>query len=239
VFTTPTSADPLQPRLLSRVLNRGGVRRSGRRWRALRRVAAALLMIAAGISATWGPPPGAGDPVLVATRDLAVGDVLTPDDLQVRPMIAPPDGALTSPDDTTGRTISGAVRRGEVLTDVRLVPISGPAPGPGRRAISVHPADAALTDLLTAGMRVAVVGVDPSGNPVPLTTDAVVLGSPPEQTSKDQPPVLLAVLIHDADRVSAATLTGEVALQWGDSNDLIDARQPASSHNPDEPTGSN
>jgi Flp pilus assembly protein CpaB len=69
------------------------------------------------------PPPPATVPVLVAARDLAAGAALTRADLRVahRPPSSLPAGALTAPDEATGRPVSSAVRRGEVLTDVRLV----------------------------------------------------------------------------------------------------------------------
>jgi pilus assembly protein CpaB len=69
------------------------------------------------------PPPPATVPVLVAARDLAAGAALTRADLRVahRPPASLPAGALTSQAAATGRPVSSAVRRGEVLTDVRLV----------------------------------------------------------------------------------------------------------------------
>ena len=85
-----------------------------------RRALAALLAAAAaafGLAAAR-PRPG-GEKVLVAAHDLAAGAVLAPRDVTVRvfPSDAVPDGMVAG---ATGRTLSGAVRRGEPLTDARL-----------------------------------------------------------------------------------------------------------------------
>jgi Flp pilus assembly protein CpaB len=91
-------------------------------WR--RRLLSAGLMAGAMAVAlqVLAPPPPATVPVLVAARDLAAGTDLTRADLQVvyRPPASLPAGALSAPDGATGRPVSSAVRRGEVITDVRL-----------------------------------------------------------------------------------------------------------------------
>lgn len=85
-----------------------------------RRVLAALLAAVAAVSglAAARPRPH-GVRVLVAARDLAAGATLHPADLATRvlPARAVPDGVVSR---AAGRTLSGPVRRGEPLTDVRL-----------------------------------------------------------------------------------------------------------------------
>src|SRR5687768_6050468 len=92
---------------------------------ARRRLLAALLAgvaVAAGVQAATAPaPPAVG--VLTAARDLPAGAVIGDDDL-VTVDFAPgsvPNGASG---DLVGRTLAAPVRRGEPVTDVRLV---GPA----------------------------------------------------------------------------------------------------------------
>lgn len=85
-----------------------------------RRLLAALLAAIAAVSglAAARPRPH-GVRVLVAARDLAAGTTLRPADLAVRdlPARTVPSGVVTR---AAGRTLSGPVRRGEPLTDVRL-----------------------------------------------------------------------------------------------------------------------
>ena len=99
------------------------------------------------------PPPAVG--VLVAAHDLASGTLLEPDDL-VRQLFAAgavPAGVVSDP---VGRTLAGPLRRGEPVTDVRLV-----APGlargyPGLVALPVRIADPDAVALLRAGDLLSV-----------------------------------------------------------------------------------
>jgi len=183
--------------------------------RNLRRGAAAALVLTAALLLLVPPRPATGVRVVVLARDLPVGAVLAEPDLTTTAVLDPPDGALTDPGRATGQTLAGAARRGEVLTDVRLVNPVGPQPGPGRVAVPIRPADATVTDLLQPGMHVAVVAVADDGSATMLVPDAVVLLNPPPDGRRDQtPPVVLAVPQDDADRVVAAALTGTVALRF-------------------------
>jgi Flp pilus assembly protein CpaB len=128
-----------------------------------RPLAAALtaVAVAAGLHAATAPPPARVD-VLVAARDLPSGAVLGPGDLTSVPF-APgsvPDDLATS---TAGRTLAAAVRRGEPVTDVRLVG-PGLADGhPGLTAVPVRLPDAGMVGLLAAGDRIDLVAADPQG----------------------------------------------------------------------------
>jgi len=128
-----------------------------------RPLAAALtaVAVAAGLHAATAPPPARVD-VLVAARDLPSGAVLGPGDLTFVPF-APgsvPDDLATS---TAGRTLAAAVRRGEPVTDVRLVG-PGLADGhPGLTAVPVRLPDAGMVGLLAAGDRIDLVAADPQG----------------------------------------------------------------------------
>jgi len=125
--------------------------------------AAALtaVAVAAGLHAVAAPPPARID-VRVAARDLPSGAVLGPDDLTPVPF-APgsvPDDLATAP---VGRTLAAPVRRGEPVTDVRLVG-PGLADGhPGLTAVPVRLPDAGMVGLLAPGDRIDLVAADPQG----------------------------------------------------------------------------
>lgn len=206
----------LRPTPLDRVRQRWADRRRGGRWpRNLRRLLAAALVLTAAALLLLPTPPVAGTPVLVLTRDLPIGAVLLASDVTTTAVLRPPDGALTDPGPVAGRVLSGAARRGEVLTDVRLVDPIGPAPGPGRVAVPIRPADATVIDLLRPGMHVAVVAVDDAGGATALVADAVVLLVGDATARRDeQAPVVLAVPQDSADQVVAAALTGTLALRF-------------------------
>jgi Flp pilus assembly protein CpaB len=222
--TTRTVRRPgrdLQPRWPDRLRQRWADRRRGGRLpRNLRRLAAAALLLTAALLLVTPPRPTAGTAVVVLTRDLPVGAVLRDADLAVSSQLEPPDGALTDPAPAVGRTLAGAVRRGEMLTDVRLVDPIGPQPGPGRVAVPIRPADATVVELLRPGMHVAVVSVTEDGAAAVLVPDAVVLliggADRTSAGSRDhqEPPVLLAVPPDSADAVVAAAVTGTVVLRF-------------------------
>ena len=130
-----------------------------------RRVLAAVLAAAAaafGIAAAR--PHAHGVRVLVAARDLAGGTPLRPADVAARtyPSGAVPDGAVTR---AAGRILSGPVRRGEPLTDVRLrVDGDGDGDGdPATVAVPVRLADAGVAGLLRPGDRVDVLAARAEG----------------------------------------------------------------------------
>jgi hypothetical protein len=206
----------LQPRWPDRLRQRwADRRRGGRLARNARRGVAAALALTAALLLLVPPRPAPGLPVVLLTRDLAVGAVLTPSDVTAATDPDPPDGALGDPAMAVGATLSGAARRGEVLTDVRLVDPGGPPAGPGRVAVPIRPADATVTGLLRPGMHVAVVAVADDGSSTMLVPDAVVLLIPPSDGRGDQlPPVVLSVPTDSADRVVATALTSSVALRF-------------------------
>lgn len=106
------------------------------------------------------PPAAPTVAVAVAAHDLASGTVLRPDDLVVErfPVDLAPPG---SDPRAVGRTLAAPVRRGETVTDVRLVSPSLAAGYPGRVALPVRIADPAAVALLRVGDRVDLVAADP------------------------------------------------------------------------------
>lgn len=212
----------LQPRLPDRLLSAlGRYRRGGRRVRTIRRIAAVLLLVGAGVVATAGPSPGSagGTAVAVVARDLPAGATLRASDLRSTAMRSPPDGAIDARPPPTGRVLAGPIRRGEVLTDVRLLDASGPRPGPGRAAVPVRPDDPGTVALLTPGMRVAVIGVDRDGTARTLTDDAVVLWIPDTESTATGTGgggrlVVLSVPQSVADAIAATAITGAIGLRF-------------------------
>lgn len=190
-------------------------RRGGRRSRVLRRIVAVALLVAAGVLGLAGQRAApAGQEVVSASRDLPIGATLAASDLTTAHLISPPDGVLT-PARSVGAVLSGPVRKGEVLTDARLVPPGGQRPGTGRIAVPIRPADPATVELLSAGMHVAVLSVSESGQATVLAADAVVLSIPPPPKSEPTKRlVVLAVPLAAADRVTAISLHGSLALRF-------------------------
>jgi Flp pilus assembly protein CpaB len=107
-----------------------------------------------------------GRTVVVAARDLASGTTLVADDLRHArlPESAVPEHSKQQIDDVVGRTVAGPMRRGEVITDRRVVHpdrMSGfPA---GTVLATIRLADADALSSLGVGDRVDVVAVDPDG----------------------------------------------------------------------------
>ncbi len=212
----PPHSRQLQPRLHDRIRQFWSDRRRGGRLpRTLRRVTAVALASTAVLLLVVPPEPSPGDPVVMVTRDLAVGAVLQEADLVPSRLPEAPDGALTDTAQGGGRMLAGGVRRGEVITDVRLLDPAGPQPGPGQVAVPIRPADASVTELLHPGMHVAVVAVRDDGTATALVDDAVVLQiGTAGGTGREGPPVVLAVPQDRADQVVAAALGGSVVLRF-------------------------
>ena len=210
-------APGLQPRWPDRLSGAAqNRRRGGRRSRTVRRAVAVALLIAAGALAILGRPgPAPGLYAVAVVRDLPAGATLHQTDLDSVTLPSIPDGALRDPPQAVGHLLSAPVRKGEVLTDVRLVSAGGPDPGAGRVAVPIRPADAGTVDLLSPGVHVAVLSVAEDGRATMLAADAVVLAIPPPSKSDTAKPlVVVAVPIGVADRVTAAALTGAIAMRF-------------------------
>lgn len=129
-----------------------------------RRPLAAVLAgvaVATGIHAAAAPPPPRV-PLLVAARDLPAGIVLAGDDLTEVPFapdLVPADVAAAP----VGRVLASPLRRGEAVTDVRLVGPGLTEGYPDVTAVPVRLPDPAMVDLLRVGDRVDLVASDPQG----------------------------------------------------------------------------
>jgi Flp pilus assembly protein CpaB len=120
-----------------------------------RRVAAAALVVLAGVAALRSDPAGDLAEVVVAAHDLTPGSALTTDDVRIEKRLATtvPDGSQAKLDAVVGSTLASPTRRGEVLTDVRLLGsrLAESTAGPGARIVPLHLADSALIDLVRVG----------------------------------------------------------------------------------------
>ncbi|MDA2894236.1 SAF domain-containing protein [Mycolicibacterium sp. BiH015] len=126
-----------------------------------RRMLAAALVVLAAVAAWRGDPGSDHTEVVVAVRDLSPGAELTASDVRMESRSLPtvPDGARTDVASVVGTTLAGPARRGEVLTDVRLLGprLTESAAGPDARIVPIPLADAALTDLVRPGDVVDIV----------------------------------------------------------------------------------
>lgn len=161
----------------------------GRRWRvaALRRrlLAAGLAFVAVLLAlSVLAPSDPRREPVVVAAQDLPAGHPVRSSDMKIAllPPAVVPDGAASSVDALAGRVLAGALRRGEPLTDVRLVGralLAGLAPG--RVAVPVRLADVGMLTLVEPGDRVdvlaAVAAASPDGSTTGVSPPARVLAA--------------------------------------------------------------
>jgi Flp pilus assembly protein CpaB len=187
-----------------------------------RRIAAAGLVVLAAVAALRPDPDGERAAVVVAAHDLSPGAALSADDLLLEKRLIPtiPDGAQSEIDTVVGSTLAGPARRGEVLTDVRLLGrrLAESAAGPGARIVPVHPVDSALTDLVRPGDVVDVVAASqtspPSAARVIATGAIVVLVSAKQkaQAATNDRVVLVALPAAAANAVAGAALGQTVTL---------------------------
>lgn len=195
-----------------------------------RRVAAGGLVVLAGIATLRSNPAGGYAQVVVADHDLRPGTALTADDVRLEKRLAAtvPDGARAEVGAVVGSTLAGPARRGEVLTDVRLLgsrladAAIGSKAGPGARIVPLHLADGALIDLVRAGDVVDVLAAPATGAPetshaapkVVATDAVVVLVSAKEklQAADGDRVVLVALPARVANTVAGSALGQTVTL---------------------------
>lgn len=161
-----------------------------------RRLVAALCAaaaVAAGLAAV-APAPPPTTVVLAAGADLAAGHAIRPADLQAvaLPPAAVPSGALRPGARVAGRSVALPVRRGEVLTDVRLVgsPLLSAVTAGGLVGAPVRIADGAAVALLRPGDRVDVLGAsDAQPAAAVLAGNVLVVSVPAARDGQGDPGV--------------------------------------------------
>ncbi len=177
-------------------------------------------MVLAGVAAIRSNPAGDQTEVVVATRDIKPGADLTVDNVAVerRSATTVPDGASADLSRVLGATLAGPARRGEMLTDVRLLGkrLAEATAGAGARIVGVHPADNALVDLVHPGDVVDIVAAadaDSAGPPRILAAGGtVVLVSDKQNGTADDRVVLVALPATAATTVAGAALVQTVTL---------------------------
>jgi Flp pilus assembly protein CpaB len=210
-------------------LNPSALTRLVHQWRpdwtrtvAARRVAAGALVILAAVAALRSDPHGDQADIVVAARDLSPGIELTADDVRLEKRSTPtvPDGSQATLDNVVGSTLAGPARRGEVLTDVRLLGprLAQSAAGPDARIVPLHLADSALLDLVRTGDVVDVLAAaDDDVDPRVVATDAVVVLVSEKQKGPGaggERVLLVALPANAANDVAGATLMQAVTLTF-------------------------
>lgn len=172
------------------------------------------------------PPPPPTVPAVVAARDLPAGARLGPDHLDVArvPAGTLPDGAARAVAEVSGATLLSGVRRGELLTDVRLVGPAGVAGlGAGLVATPVRIADAEAARLVRPGAVVDVLaaggGMEGGAVTARLVAAAVRVLAVPTAVdgdgfggNQDGALVLLATTDETAARLAGAAVTDRLSL---------------------------
>lgn len=218
----PESYSPasLNPRLLQRLSR--ALRPDFAQTAAARRLAAGVLVLLAAVAALRPDPAAGYSDVAVAVTDLRPGTALAADDvrLEKRSAATIPDGALTSTGRLVGSTLAGAARRGEVLTDARVLGsrLAGLSAGPDARVVPLHLADAAVLDVVRPGDVVDVLGAtaaDPQARPRMLAAGAVVVtvsGAAKSPGPAGDRVVLVALPAAAATALAGASLVQTVTL---------------------------
>lgn len=169
--------------------------------------------------------------VVVAARDLPAGAAPAAGTQAVQlPASAVPQGALapSSPSLSDGSVLAAPVRRGEVITDVRLTGAAGllASLAPGEVALPVAVASPLPEGLVSPGQRVAVLAGDGAGGwsdgAAPqgaLVSGALVLAVNRDPVAAGlltggggSTAVVLALAEDDAARVASAAASGGVVL---------------------------
>jgi len=129
-----------------------------RRYRQLLRAVLVTIALAI-VASTLAPKPAATTAVVAAARDLPAGEVLTAADLRTvdLPPATVPSGATTDLAAVVGDQLTGALRRNEPLTDVRLNDGVLRRPAVGLVSAPVRLADSQAALLLRPGERVDVL----------------------------------------------------------------------------------
>ena len=130
-------------------------------------LAAAAVVTGLGVVA---PNPAETVTVLTATRDLPGGRALSATDLHPVAVerSSAPAGALTKTGSAEGRLLTSPIRRGEILTDVRLIGAGLLRGQPdGLRAVSLRLADPAMSAVVRPGDQIDILAAtttEASGN---------------------------------------------------------------------------
>ncbi|MBA0048931.1 SAF domain-containing protein [Mycobacterium sp. NPDC050853] len=219
---------PLDPTALQRIS--AALRPDWARTALARRITAAILVLFAAVLAFRPDPANDRSDVVVAAHDLPPGTILAGDDVKLEKRSAStlPDGARTEAGSVVGATLAGPVRRGEMLTDLRVLGprLAESAAGKDARIVPVPLADATVLDMIRTGDIVDILTVADRGpgtssdsppEPTVLATGAVVVLVSPKPATKGvgtQRAVMVALPPQQANRVAAIALVQAVTLTF-------------------------
>lgn len=184
-----------------------------------RRPLAALLVFLAVVSALGSLRPHSnGDSVVVANGDLVAGDILLAKDLTLISWSGDetPGGSSSIVADFVGETVAAPVRKGEPLTDVRVL---GPGLldgyGPTSVVTTIRIADAAALIGLRSGDAVALIGTDPQTSAASvISRDVHLLSTPLADPERADQGVSIQVVTpeHDALRLAEVSMDSRLTL---------------------------
>ena len=160
---------------------------------------------------TVAPPAPATVTMTVAARDLAAGDAVSSTDLTTArvPPGTVPDGAVAA---AAGSVLATPVRRGEPITDVRLVGPALTTGHPGLVALPVRLPDGAMVGLLDAGDRIDLYAVASSGSADAAGSESAGSESTGSESARSES-VGSARPFGEATRVAAGVLVLAVPAQ--------------------------
>lgn len=180
----------------------------------VRRSVAGLLALAALVLGVHDllAPERPGTAVIAASRDLVPGAAV--DDADLTEIVVPtenlPDGAVRDRADVLALTVAGPIRRGEILTDIRLLSprlteaVLGDSDA---RVVPVRPGDTAMVELLRAGDRIDILAVDDQhGAESRTVAENALVVVVPETVELRNRPLLVALPADQAANLAAASL---------------------------------
>ncbi|WP_432476559.1 SAF domain-containing protein [Nocardioides sp. GXQ0305] len=193
---------------------RRGLRRAVLRRRRLLAALCVVTAVALGVRATAASPPPTTT-VLTAAHDLPAGSPVAADDLVPVEFTrdAVPAGAVRDP---VGHTLAAPLRRGEPLTDVRLVGETLADAHPELTALPVRLPDAEAAGLLEPGDRIDLVATDPQGGGARVVaSDALVLAAPaPDAGPGAAPGAVPGVVVVLGVTPTAVTAVSDASVRW-------------------------
>ena len=145
---------------------------------------------------------------LVASHPLAAGTLLTETDLRVSeiPLDYLPEGALVDSAEAVGRTLTGALTAGSVLTTASTLSGRDGSAGPNERLVPFRVPDATTAALLQVGDRITVVGATIDGTAIDLASGVRVAALPTAAGNGSLGGESGAMVVVTADPQTAATL---------------------------------
>lgn len=169
------------------------------------------------------PPDSATVEVVTAARDLSAVEPLSPGDTTTRaiPAAIVPDGAVSPDDDPSGRSLTGPMRRGEVVTTARLADSPAAEYGPGTVAAPVRVSDPDAAALVDPGTRIDILATadhgfetaDREGAAEVVAGDCPVIAVPAEGSAAASGALLLvAVSEEQARQLAARSATSQISI---------------------------